>query len=75
LIKTIFIIYISLFTSFRVPRGPDLTLVPSIFKDAIVIAVVSFAICISLAKTYAKKLKYVVDSNQELAAYGLCNVS
>ncbi len=48
---------------------------PSFIKDAIIIAIVSFAICISLAKTYAKKFKYVVDSNQELAAYGLCNVS
>ena len=54
---------------------PSLVLVPSLIKDAIIIAVVSFAICISLAKTYAKKFKYSVDSNQELAAYGLCNVS
>lgn len=48
---------------------------PSLIKDAIIIAVVSFAISISLAKTYAKKFKYIVNSNQELAAFGLCNVS
>jgi MFS superfamily sulfate permease-like transporter len=66
---------ILLFHSFRTPAGPALGLIPSLIKDAIIIAIVSFAICISLAKTYAKKFKYVVDSNQELAAYGLCNVS
>jgi MFS superfamily sulfate permease-like transporter len=64
-----------LFLSFRPPQGPSLGLIPILIKDAIIIAIVSFAICISLAKTYAKKFKYVVDSNQELAAYGLCNVS
>ncbi|UJR26995.1 hypothetical protein I4U23_008302 [Adineta vaga] len=59
---------------FRKPQGPSLALMPSLLKDAIIIAVVSFAICISLAKTYAKKYKYTVNSNQELAAYGLCNI-
>ncbi len=64
-----------LLRSFPTPQLPSVTLIPNIFKDAIIIAIVSFAICISLAKTYAKKFKYTVDSNQELAAYGLCNVS
>ena len=48
---------------------------PSLVKNALVIAIVSFAINISLAKTFAKKFNYVLDANQELAAYGLCNVS
>jgi MFS superfamily sulfate permease-like transporter len=61
--------------SFRTPQGPALVLIPTVIKDAIIIAIVSFAINTSLVKTYAKKFKYVVDSNQELAAYGLCNVS
>jgi MFS superfamily sulfate permease-like transporter len=64
-----------LFISFRTPQAPSLVLVPSVLKDAIIIAIISFAICMSLAKTYAKKFKYIVDSNQELAAYGLSNVS
>jgi MFS superfamily sulfate permease-like transporter len=67
--------FIFLFISFRTPESPSLVLVPDMIKDAIVITIVSFAICISLAKTYAKKFKYIVDANQELAAYGLCNVS
>jgi MFS superfamily sulfate permease-like transporter len=62
-------------SSFRAPHAPSFVLISSVFKDAIIIAVVSFAICISLAKTYGKKFKYTIDSNQELAAYGLCNVS
>ncbi|CAF1514119.1 unnamed protein product [Adineta steineri] len=61
-------------SGFRTPQIPSLVLIPSLIKDAIIIAVVSFAICISLAKTYAKKFKYIVNSNQELAAYGLCNI-
>ncbi|CAF0736195.1 unnamed protein product [Adineta ricciae] len=59
---------------FRKPQVPALVLMPSLIKDALIIAVVSFAICMSLAKIYAKKFKYAVNSNQELAAYGLCNV-
>lgn len=65
----------SFLISFRNPQAPSLVLIPSLIKDAIIIAVVSFAICMSLAKIYAKKFKYTVNSNQELAAYGLCNVS
>ena len=48
---------------------------PSLIKDSITIAIIAFAICMSLAKTFAKKFKYAVDSNQELAAYGACNVN
>ncbi|CAF0906509.1 unnamed protein product [Rotaria sp. Silwood1] len=59
---------------FRKPQGPVLVLMPSLIKDAIMIAIVAFAISISLVKTYAKKFKYFVDSNQELAAYGACNI-
>ncbi|CAF0816407.1 unnamed protein product [Rotaria sordida] len=59
---------------FRTPQGPALVLVPSLIKDAIMIAIVAFSISISLAKTYAKKFKYFVNPNQELAAYGACNI-
>ncbi|CAF2434512.1 unnamed protein product [Rotaria sp. Silwood2] len=59
---------------FRKPQGPALVLVPSLIKDAIMIAIVALAISISLVKTYAKKFKYFVNSNQELVAYGACNI-
>ncbi|CAF2212471.1 unnamed protein product [Rotaria magnacalcarata] len=59
---------------FRKPQGPSVTLMPTLMKDAVIIAIVTFAICMSLAKTYAKKFKYIVNSNQELTAYGACNI-
>ncbi|RLV99565.1 hypothetical protein DV515_00009727 [Chloebia gouldiae] len=41
--------------------------------NAFAIAVVGYAICISLGKIFALKHGYKVDSNQELIALGLCN--
>jgi MFS superfamily sulfate permease-like transporter len=67
-------ISINIHCRFRSPQAPSFVLLPSLVKDAIIIAIVSYAICMSLAKTYAKKFKYMVDANQELAAYSLCNV-
>ncbi|CAF0756722.1 unnamed protein product [Didymodactylos carnosus] len=61
-------------SGFPSPRAPSIMLLPEVIKDAVVISIVSFAICISLATTYAKRFKYVVDGNQELLAYGLCSV-
>ncbi|XP_012935752.1 prestin isoform X2 [Aplysia californica] len=45
-----------------------------VVSDAIAIAIVAFAISVSMAKIFAKKHEYEVDSNQELLAYGLCNI-
>ena len=42
--------------------------------DAVSIAIVAFAINVSLAKLFAKKHAYEVDTNQELVAYGLTNL-
>eukprot|EP00118_Oscarella_pearsei_P020508 m.222328 g.222328 ORF g.222328 m.222328 type:complete len:734 (+) comp39975_c2_seq1:84-2285(+) len=39
-----------------------------------VIAIVSFALTMSLAKVFAKKFNYKVDSNQELLAYSTANI-
>lgn len=49
-------------------------MIPVLIKDAIMIAVVAYAISMSIAKTFAKKLKYTINSNQELTAFGACNV-
>uniref|UniRef100_F6RWI8 SLC26A/SulP transporter domain-containing protein n=1 Tax=Ciona intestinalis TaxID=7719 RepID=F6RWI8_CIOIN len=54
-----------------VPQGSDLA---SVIGDAIPIAVVIFAIAVSLAQMFAVKHVYETDSNQELLAYGLANV-
>ncbi|XP_076132944.1 solute carrier family 26 member 6 [Alosa pseudoharengus] len=55
------------------PRVPDFSLFPSMVGEAFAIAVVGYAINISLGKTFSLKHGYKVDSNQELVALGLSN--
>ncbi|KAK3733499.1 hypothetical protein QZH41_008730, partial [Actinostola sp. cb2023] len=63
-----------------IPKGlppisiPSFTLMNDIVVDAFKIAIVIFATNISLAKLFAKKNRQKIDSNQELIAYGACNV-
>uniref|UniRef100_A0A8C6LG20 Solute carrier family 26 member 6 n=1 Tax=Nothobranchius furzeri TaxID=105023 RepID=A0A8C6LG20_NOTFU len=59
--------------SLKAPRAPDPTLFSQIIGDAFAVAIVGYAITISLGKTFALKHGYKVDSNQELVAVGLCN--
>lgn len=46
------------------PAAPSFMLMGSIVPDALVIAIVIFATNVSLAKTFAKRNNYVIDSNQ-----------
>ncbi|XP_061662813.1 prestin isoform X2 [Syngnathoides biaculeatus] len=55
------------------PVAPDFSLIPSLITDSFAIAIVGFSMGISLAKIFALKHNYTVDSNQELIAFGLCN--
>uniref|UniRef100_A0A8D3D6U1 Solute carrier family 26 member 6, like 2 n=1 Tax=Scophthalmus maximus TaxID=52904 RepID=A0A8D3D6U1_SCOMX len=56
------------------PAGvPDATLFSEVIGDAFAVAIVGYAINISLGKTFALKHGYKVDSNQELVALGLSN--
>uniref|UniRef100_A0A3P9JPP9 Si:ch211-117c9.2 n=1 Tax=Oryzias latipes TaxID=8090 RepID=A0A3P9JPP9_ORYLA len=57
----------------KAPRTPDVTFFSQLIGDAIAVAIVSYAITISLGKTFALKYGYKVDSNQELIAVGLSN--
>ncbi|KAK5863681.1 hypothetical protein PBY51_000694 [Eleginops maclovinus] len=57
----------------KAPRAPDATLFSDVIGDAFAIAIVGYAINISLGKTFALKHGYQVDSNQELVALGLSN--
>lgn len=41
--------------------------------DGFVISIIAFVVCVSMAKIYARKYKYAIDSNQELIAYGSMN--
>uniref|UniRef100_H2YR89 STAS domain-containing protein n=1 Tax=Ciona savignyi TaxID=51511 RepID=H2YR89_CIOSA len=62
-----------------IPRGlpapilPDFSILGSIVGDGFALAIVGFAISISIAKMYAQKYGYKIDSNQELIAYGAGN--
>ncbi|XP_062283979.1 solute carrier family 26 member 6 [Scomber scombrus] len=55
------------------PRAPDASLFSAVIGDAFAVAIVGYAINISLGKTFALKHGYKVDSNQELVAVGLSN--
>ncbi|CAF1045955.1 unnamed protein product [Brachionus calyciflorus] len=56
------------------PKVPPLHIFPLIIGSSVSIAIVSFAINISMAKLFAKKYNYELEPNQELFAYGLGNV-
>ncbi|XP_007557755.1 solute carrier family 26 member 6-like [Poecilia formosa] len=60
-------------TGFKPPRAPDTTLFSQLIGDAFAVAIVGYAINISLGKTFAIKHGYKVNSNQELVSLGLCN--
>lgn len=57
----------------KAPQAPDTTLFSEVIGDAFAIAIVGYAINISLGKTFGLKHGYKVDSNQELVALGLSN--
>ncbi|XP_022107827.1 solute carrier family 26 member 10-like [Acanthaster planci] len=56
------------------PRLPQLSFLGGLIGDAIAIAIVGYAVSISMAKIFAKKHKYEVDPNQELLAFGTSQI-
>ncbi|XP_007555094.1 sulfate transporter [Poecilia formosa] len=61
-------------TGFAPPQLPAWTLIPNVAVDAFSIAIVGFAITVSLSEMFAKKHGYTVDANQEMYAIGFCNI-
>ncbi|XP_061582091.1 sulfate transporter [Cololabis saira] len=61
-------------TGFLPPQLPMWSLIPSVAVDAFSIAIVGFAITVSLSEMFAKKHGYAVDANQEMYAIGFCNI-
>ncbi|KAJ8394895.1 hypothetical protein AAFF_G00042500 [Aldrovandia affinis] len=57
----------------KAPKTPDISIFTEVIGDAFAMAIVGYAINISLGKTFALKHGYKVDSNQELVALGLSN--
>uniref|UniRef100_A0A8C6UUJ6 Solute carrier family 26 member 2 n=1 Tax=Neogobius melanostomus TaxID=47308 RepID=A0A8C6UUJ6_9GOBI len=61
-------------TGFLPPQLPLWSLIPNVALDAFSIAIVGFAITVSLSEMFAKKHGYTVDANQEMYAIGFCNI-
>ncbi|XP_018535111.2 LOW QUALITY PROTEIN: sulfate transporter [Lates calcarifer] len=61
-------------TGFLPPQLPSWSLIPNVAVDAFSIAIVGFAITVSLSEMFAKKHGYKVDANQEMYAIGFCNI-
>jgi solute carrier family 26 protein len=61
-------------TGFPTPRSPPYELFPSIIIDTIPVAIVAYAVSLSMAKIFARKRGYEISSNQELFAQGAANV-
>nr|XP_020449704.1 sulfate anion transporter 1 [Monopterus albus] len=61
-------------TGFLPPQLPNWSLIPNVAVDAFSIAIVAFAITVSLSEMFAKKHGYTVDANQEMYAIGFCNI-
>ncbi|XP_062856026.1 sulfate transporter [Trichomycterus rosablanca] len=61
-------------TGFMPPQLPAWNLIPNIAVDAFSIAIIGFAITVSLSEMFAQKHGYVVDPNQEMYAIGFCNI-
>jgi len=53
---------------------PDVSSAGDTLEGSIVVAVVSIALCIATAKTFADKNGYEIDTNQELLALGVSNL-
>lgn len=53
---------------------PDLDLSRHLIIDGLIIAVVSYTISVSIALTFAQRLNYELDFNQELLALGAANM-
>uniref|UniRef100_A0A672V443 Sulfate transporter-like n=1 Tax=Strigops habroptila TaxID=2489341 RepID=A0A672V443_STRHB len=61
-------------TGFRTPTLPDINLFSSLAVDAVPIAIIGFAMTVSLAEIFGKKHGYTVRANQEMIAIGMCNL-
>ncbi|KAM5170608.1 sulfate transporter [Mantella aurantiaca] len=61
-------------TGFLMPKPPEWNLIPNVALGALSIAIIGFAITVSLSEMFAKKHGYEVKANQEMYAIGFCNI-
>lgn len=70
----LYIFFYYLLSSLPEPVIPTFSLIQTVAIDSFSIAIVSYAITMSMALIFAQKLNYEVDSNQEFLALGLSNI-
>jgi len=61
-------------TGIPTPKLPLFGFIPNILLDTVILAIVVYALSLSMAKIFARKSQYQIDSNQELYALGASNV-
>ncbi|VVC28643.1 Hypothetical protein CINCED_3A003177 [Cinara cedri] len=55
-------------------KPPPVNLLLSVITESVIIAIVAYSVTMSMALLFSEKLKYSIDTNQELLAQGLGNV-
>ncbi|XP_017601513.1 PREDICTED: pendrin isoform X2 [Corvus brachyrhynchos] len=59
---------------FLPPEPPNISLFSQMIAASFSIAIVAYAIAVSVGKVYATKYDYAIDGNQEFIAFGLSNI-
>uniref|UniRef100_A0A803V8S1 Solute carrier family 26 member 4 n=1 Tax=Ficedula albicollis TaxID=59894 RepID=A0A803V8S1_FICAL len=59
---------------FLPPAPPNVSLFSQMIAASFSIAIVAYAIAVSVGKVYATKYDYAIDGNQEFIAFGLSNI-
>ena len=61
-------------TGLPAPRLPPLSLIPNMLLETLIVAVVAYAVSLSMAKIFSRKHEYQINNNQELLAQGMSNL-
>nr|XP_020668749.1 pendrin [Pogona vitticeps] len=61
-------------SGFLPPAPPDVSMFGDMIASAFSIAIVAYAIAVSVGKVYATKYDYAIDGNQEFIAFGISNI-
>ncbi|XP_025411593.1 solute carrier family 26 member 10-like isoform X1 [Sipha flava] len=55
-------------------KPPPVNLLMNVISESVIIAIVAYSVTMSMALLFSEKLKYSIDTNQELLAQGIGNV-
>ncbi|XP_060100523.1 pendrin [Heteronotia binoei] len=61
-------------SGFLPPEPPAVSMFGGMMASAFSIAIVAYAIAVSVGKVYATKYDYAIDGNQEFIAFGISNI-